>query len=448
MPKVKKIRANALVNQVARHEPLGQVIHDDVNRDKYAMISGRRKEKRRTRTDSEEEARMLDPKASQRIVELSNAQQLELQAEEEVLRRTELREKRQQQVDSDDEEFEDESVLLDEEVDYIEHDQGYVTVAEDADGLNAEEEALVASMMNPSEERRTLADIILEKIEEKEAEKRGEVVAEDEGITLPPKVIEVYTDIGKILGRYTSGKLPKAFKVIPSLSNWEEVLYLTRPDKWTPQAMFQATRIFASNLNPKMAQRFYNLVLLDAVRADIQSSKKLNYHYYMSLKKSVYKPAAFFKGILLPLLQDNCTLREAAIVASALQRVSIPSHHSAVAIHKLAGLEYSGASSIFIKTLLNKKYSLPAPVIGSLVRHYASFIEDERQMPVLWHQSLLVFVQRYKNEIKDEARESLRLVMKKHFHPKITPEIRRELFGVQAFKDERQSIQEADPMVS
>jgi essential nuclear protein 1 len=448
MPKVKKIRANALVNQVARHEPLGQVIHDDVNRDKYATISGRRKEKRRTRTDSEEEARMLDPKASQRIVELSNAQQLELQAEEEVLRRTELREKRQQQVDSDDEEFEDESVLLDEEVDYIEHDQGYVTVAEDADGLNAEEEALVASMMNPSEERRTLADIILEKIEEKEAEKRGEVVAEDEGITLPPKVIEVYTDIGKILGRYTSGKLPKAFKVIPSLSNWEEVLYLTRPDKWTPQAMFQATRIFASNLNPKMAQRFYNLVLLDAVRADIQSSKKLNYHYYMSLKKSVYKPAAFFKGILLPLLQDNCTLREAAIVASALQRVSIPSHHSAVAIHKLAGLEYSGASSIFIKTLLNKKYSLPAPVIGSLVRHYASFIEDERQMPVLWHQSLLVFVQRYKNEIKDEARESLRLVMKKHFHPKITPEIRRELFGVQAFKDERQSIQEADPMVS
>lgn len=448
MPKVKKIRANALVNQVARHEPLGQVIHDDVNRDKYAMISGRRKEKRRTRTDSEEEARMLDPKASQRIVELSNAQQLELQAEEEVLRRTELREKRQQQVDSDDEEFEDESVLLDEEVDYIEHDQGYVTVAEDADGLNAEEEALVASMMNPSEERRTLADIILEKIEEKEAEKRGDVVAEDEGITLPPKVIEVYTDIGKILGRYTSGKLPKAFKVIPSLSNWEEVLYLTRPDKWTPQAMFQATRIFASNLNPKMAQRFYNLVLLDAVRADIQSSKKLNYHYYMSLKKSVYKPAAFFKGILLPLLQDNCTLREAAIVASALQRVSIPSHHSAVAIHKLAGLEYSGASSIFIKTLLNKKYSLPAPVIGSLVRHYASFIEDERQMPVLWHQSLLVFVQRYKNEIKDEARESLRLVMKKHFHPKITPEIRRELFGVQAFKDERQSIQEADPMVS
>ena len=60
----------------------------------------------------------------------------------------------------------------------------------------------------------------------------------------------------------------------------QDILYLTRPDKWTPQAMFAATKIFASNLNPRMAQRFYNLVLLDAVRADILENKKLNYHYY------------------------------------------------------------------------------------------------------------------------------------------------------------------------
>jgi len=319
-------------------------------------------------------------------------------------------------------------------------------LAEGTTGLSEEDEALVASMMNNTVERKTLADLILEKIDERETEKSGDQEAELE--EMPAKVVEVYTDIGKILSRYTSGKLPKAFKVIPSLSNWEEVLYLTRPDMWTPQAMFAATRIFASNLNPKMAQRFYNLVLLDAVRADIQSSKKLNYHYYMALKKSVYKPAAFFKGILLPLCRENCTLREAAIVASVLQRVTIPVLHSAVAIHKLAQMEYSGASSIFIKTLLNKKYSLPAPVIGSLVRHFAGFINDDREMPVLWHQSLLVFVQRYKNEVQDEARNSLRLAMKKHFHPKITPEIRRELFGTQAWKEERSlSSKDTDSML-
>ena len=249
----------------------------------------------------------------------------------------------------------------------------------------------------------------------------------------------MYTDIGKLLTHYTSGKLPKAFKVIPSLHNWEEVLYLTRPDQWTPQAMYAATRIFASNLNPKMAQRFYNLVLLDSVRADIHSNHKLNYHYYMALKKSVYKPAAFFKGVLLPLAKEGCTLREAVIVVSVLQRVSIPVHHSAVAIHKLAQMnEYNGAASIFIKTLLNKKYSLPAPVITSLINHFVRFTEDEQaELPVLWHQALLTFVERYKNEVSVEAKEKLRELMKVHFHPKITVEIRRELFGSAAWKEER-----------
>ena len=266
--------------------------------------------------------------------------------------------------------------------------------------------------------------------------------------------LKVYTDIGKLLSHYTSGKLPKAFKVIPSLHNWEEVLYLTRPDQWTPQAMYAATRIFASNLNPKMAQRFYNLVLLDAVRADIYSNKKLNYHYYNALKKSVYKPAAFFKGILLPLCSSdgNCTLREAIIVASVLQKVSIPVHHSAVALHKLASMsEYNGAASIFIKTLLNKKYSLPAPVITSLVKHFCKFknvdtkitnvegggSSGEDYLPVLWHQALLVFVQRYKNEISIREKEELRDLMKVHNHPKITIEVRRELFGSAAWREER-----------
>ncbi len=209
--------------------------------------------------------------------------------------------------------------------------------------------------------------------------------------------------------------------------------------------MYAATRIFASNLNPKMAQRFYNLVLLDAVRADIYSNKKLNYHYYMALKKSVYKPAAFFKGILLPLCKENCTLREAIIVASVLQKVSIPVHHSAVAIHKLALMtEYNGATSIFIKTLLNKKYSLPAPVITSLIEHFVRFQEKDDvvgfELPVLWHQALLAFVQRYKNDIDVRGKEQLRDLMKVHNHAKITVEVRRELFGSAAWREERDQV--------
>jgi hypothetical protein len=34
---------------------------------------------------------------------------------------------------------------------------------------------------------------------------------------LPPKVIEVYTAVGKLLKHYKSGKLPRALKMMPHL---------------------------------------------------------------------------------------------------------------------------------------------------------------------------------------------------------------------------------------
>jgi essential nuclear protein 1 len=56
--------------------------------------------------------------------------------------------------------------------------------------------------------------------------------------------------------------MPKIFKIIPQIANWEEVLFLTKPEQWSPASTAEATKIFCSNLNGKMVQRFYNLVLL------------------------------------------------------------------------------------------------------------------------------------------------------------------------------------------
>ena len=66
--------------------------------------------------------------------------------------------------------------------------------------------------------------------------------------------------------------------------------------------MFQATRMFASNMSEGLVQRFYNVYLLPRIRDDIEFYKKLNFHLMSALKKAIYKPAAFFKGILLPLV--------------------------------------------------------------------------------------------------------------------------------------------------
>merc|ERR1712241_295927 len=123
---------------------------------------------------------------------------------------------------------------------------------------------------------------------------------------------------------------------------------------------------------------------------DIDTYRKLNFHLYQALRKALFKAGAFFKGFLLPLCESgNCTLREATIVSSILAKCSIPMLHSSAALLKLAEMDYSGANSIFIKTLLDKKYALPFRVIDALVFHFLKFERDRRVLPVLWHQALL-----------------------------------------------------------
>jgi essential nuclear protein 1 len=242
------------------------------------------------------------------------------------------------------------------------------------------------------------------------------------------KVAEVYRQVGDLLRRYTVGKIPKAFKIIPALANWEEVLYLTNPDKWSPHAMYQATRLFASNLNAKMAQRFYSLVLLPRVRDDIAEHKRLHFALYQALKKATFKPAAFYKGILIPLCASRtCTLREAVVLSSVLTRGSIPMLHSAAALLKLAELPYAGTTSFFLRVLLDKKYALPFRVIDALVDHFLRFRKETRALPVVWHQSLLCFAQRYKREIRAEDKVALRKLADAQHHYQIGPEVKREL---------------------
>lgn len=270
-------------------------------------------------------------------------------------------------------------------------------------------------------------------------------------------MLTLVTRIGEILSRYKSGPLPKPFKILPTIPHWEDILEITNPFKWTPNATYQATRIFVS-AKPHVVQRFLELVVLEKVREDIYENKKLNVHLFNSLKKGLYKPAAFFKGFLFQLIgSGTCTLREAHIISAVLARVSVPALHSAAAIKGLCdiaaqeasqGSEGGGATNIFIKTLLEKKYALPYQTIDALVFHFLRFRNEDpgmmhgddtmagvtgadtaSKLPVIWHQSLLAFAQRYKGDITEDQREALLDLLLTHGHSAIGPEVRRELLA-------------------
>lgn len=307
-----------------------------------------------------------------------------------------------------------------------------------------------------------LADLILAKIEVFESGQQEEEAMEDD-YEIPEKVVEVYSKCGMILSHYRSGPLPKPIKMLPTIPSWENILELTKPEEWTPNAIYAVTRVFTP-AKPAVMQRFIEMVLLDKVRDEIRETGQLKnkgVHLKRAMEKSLYRPSAFFKGFLFPLVSSGtCSLKEARIVAAVLRDKKIPLLHSAVAIEKLCqmaaeqtsslGSEAAGATNIFIKTFLEKRYALPFRVVDSLVFHFLRFravdpasvkegdidamdVSEERavklKLPVIWHQCLLAFATHYKNDITEDQREALLDLLLTHGHHQIGPEVRKELLA-------------------
>lgn len=248
---------------------------------------------------------------------------------------------------------------------------------------------------------------------------------------LEPKVVEAYKIVGEILRNYTSGKLPKAFNILPATENWQDLLNLTEPYNWTPQAMYEAVILFSSGFQSSLAEIFYEKYLLPALRNDIKNNKKLNVHYYACLKRSLFKPAAFFKGLILP-LSKNLRAREASIIGSILRRCSIPMPHASAAIMKLIQLCKDGVNNIsvgalyFIRLLLLKKYSLPVQVKEELVKFFMSYY-NHKNLPVMWHQLFLIFIQMYKLELNSKELDDLKKLNSNIGHHIISQEIYKEI---------------------
>ncbi|KAJ3790619.1 Bystin-domain-containing protein [Lentinula aff. detonsa] len=414
-----------------RHDPLLVQLDEDQQAAKYGRISEPGKRKKSSKNSDEDSEAVLDPKTSRRIFELAKIQQEELDAVDTGDESSERYEQLARDIDEDD----DEGDGIDDE-----------DVGEDAEEIfeidSGDMEALDTFLPHNSGERKTLADIIFAKLDSN-AQQNPAVIQKiqqdrskpDPALGLDPKVVEAYTKLGFFLQRYKSGPLPKLFKVIPTLPAWARILALTEPENWSPHACRAATRIFISTMKPPQAQLFLSVVLLDAVREDVQENKKLNVQYYEALKRALYKPGAFFKGIVFPMLDQGCTLKEAAIIASILAKVKIPVLHASAALLRIAEMDYTGPNSLFIRVLIDKKFELPYKVVDALVFHFIRLSNtykarnrgESDRLPVLWHQSLLVFAQRYASDLTPDQKDALLDVVRATPHAQISPEIRREL---------------------
>ena len=477
MPRVARSTSDA--RKERRHNPLSEEYSPST-----ALKQKAGKKRKQSHSAENEQNGFVDSKSSRRILSLGQ----DLAAEDEVSSRR-IEPSKQDVAFTFESRFPNEVVSDDEAQEPGEYDDGEAWGSDDEvveeteidpndlDTFNRFNPSFdPATLLEPQDDQNdsggpgtNLTELILAKIAAREAGQDGQDVRmpevqgggdPDDAIELPEKVVEAFSRIGGFMSRYKSGRLPKPFKVLPTLPQWDILLSITRPETWTPNAIYEATKIFSSS-TPAVAQGFNNEVLLPRVRDDIHETRKLNVHLYKALRKALYKPACFFRGIIFPLVDSGtCTLREATIVSSVISRNSIPVLHSAAALNHLCetaadqmtqDVESAGACNIFIRTLIEKKYALPTSVVDALVTHFLRFKnvrgtsapgEDvsmngtgfggkkgagDAQLPVVWHQGLLAFAQRYKNDLESDQRDALMALINVRGHKQIGPEVRREL---------------------
>lgn len=235
-------------------------------------------------------------------------------------------------------------------------------------------------------------------------------------------------ELKNVLWNYKSGKFPKLFKSLIEQKSWESILLDTTVKNWSYNSYYELNNLF---LKSQKLSQWIDVFLLPAARGDIDKTKKLNYHLYQALKDILhYKPSIYFKHIIIPVCEvDKSSVREIVIFTSLIAHKPVPVAQSAAALLKILTLPYSPVNCVVIRVLVDKKYALPVQVVTAVVDFYATFTKNKYQekMPVLWQQSLLSFVQRYKCSLSEEQKKVILHVVQVNHHDKISREIRTEL---------------------
>ena len=103
----------------------------------------------------------------------------------------------------------------------------------------------------------------------------------------------------------------------------------------------------------------------------------------------------FFEIATRPTFLTDCTIQtgecthlEAVIISSALSKCSIPRLHAATAVVRIAGMDYySGANIIFLRTLIDKKYTLPFQAVVAVVEYFIKLVLTIRVRMIIYADS-------------------------------------------------------------
>mmetsp|Transcript_41011 Transcript_41011/g.82532 ORF Transcript_41011/g.82532 Transcript_41011/m.82532 type:complete len:245 (+) Transcript_41011:40-774(+) len=220
------------------------------------------------------------------------------------------------------------------------------------------------------------------------------------------RIIKIFERTSLLLKIYRSGKLPKLIKVLPFLKNFEEFLWLLRPDSWSPQALSVITRLFINNLDNLQIGRFFSQIIVPRLQEVIFQRKNISVHIFLSLKISTIRSKSFISFILIPLFKgENCTAKEAIIFGSIISRFHFSQGNFLWALMNLVKNPCNSPRLILIRAFLSKGKPLPYRALDLLIDFFLQNSNNRKNST--YKKCFLVFLKNYYCFISNEDKKRI-----------------------------------------
>ena len=222
---------------------------------------------------------------------------------------------------------------------------------------------------------------------------------------LKPKLLKLLERTSLFLRVYRSGKLPKILRILPGLKNFEEILWLTRPDIWSEQAIVVLTRFFQPKLDKNQLSRYYSLVLAPRFQESIFKPKSFSAHIEKAIKISIRYPSIFFSSIILPICEtDRCSNKEGVVLSSIIWKYKFPRSVIMSALIRLTKDPITSVKCIVLRVIISKNYLISLRIIDLLIDFFSLNIKKTSPH---YKNLLLVFLRNYFDSLSNEDKKKV-----------------------------------------
>jgi essential nuclear protein 1 len=225
-------------------------------------------------------------------------------------------------------------------------------------------------------------------------------------VYLKPKLLKILERTSLFLKVYRSGKMPKIIKVLPSFKNFEEIMWLTRPDIWSDQAILSITRSFLPKLDKIQISRFFSLVLAPRFQETIFNRDLISIHIQKAIKLSSNFPFVFFSSLILPICESkNCSIKEGAMLGSIISKYHFAPSIIMVVLVRLLKKPITSSKCILCRIIVGKNYLIPHRIIDLLVDFFG--INNGKIFSSHYKTFFIVFLKNYSLLLSNEDRKKI-----------------------------------------